>query len=293
MGTTMRMIVLLLSVAFFFCGGNAGKITLSDEKKAKFMERCSFYAARLAGGDKRCADGMAELLKVESNRRGANFMPYIEALGYEVPGFVGPTFYPLFWTAFDGQEGYKDGNGRDFNPYKLLLKRNADLLSIWTSYNILPAALMNDEDFSRAKIIPGVLVWPFWQMYSEWMARKSIVGIPTLWMTGGTVDGYFPKPPDRRRPSVWQEFELPHLVSEDVVVYRVPKQDIPGKRCENDLESFERLLVTNRRAHYTCCDLQPLLAPGTDISKGLPLPSEAYGRDLFHQLESSIQKIKS
>lgn len=200
MSVAMKVLVVFVSVVLFTCA--AKKIAISEDNKNLFRARCRALAAGLPDADNRCDQGLAKLLEVESNKGAADFGPFLDALGFVVPTFGGGAYNPLFWTAFDGQAGYTDDKGREYNPYKIILHRNAGVLPIWTSYNILPAALMNDETFSRARIVPGFLVWPFWQQYSQWMALHTETDVPSMWLTGGTDNGYFPKPPNGRRPSV-------------------------------------------------------------------------------------------
>ena len=110
-------------------------------------------------------------------------------------------------------------------------------------------------------------------------------------MTGGTDDGYFPKPPNGRFPSYFQLYELPNIKSDRLIVFHVPKQIVAGKQCGSDQESYQRLLDTNQHARYTCCELAPLIAPGTDTSSGLPPPSTEYGRNTFSKMKSILSRI--
>ena len=288
MGTAMKIALVFLSVLIFTC--TAKKIVINTAKMKVFTKRCEALAARLGDIDakNRCKQGLTELMKVENSRDVADFSGFLDALGYTVPGFSNDTYNPLFWTAFDTQ----DKNG---NPYKTILAENADVLAIWTSFNILPAALMNDKTFSDSKIVPSFLIWPFWQQYSMWMAQHTVNDIPSLWLTGGTDNGYFPEPPvvngKRQRLSVWEKFELPNIISKRVVVFHLPSKVVAGKRCSNDGESYNHLHDTNKEKEYICCDLPPLYAKGTDTSKGFPRPSVDAGKLLYREMKSALEKI--
>ena len=278
----MKVAAVLLVVAYFTCAARA--ITLSEEKQNLFKSKCQSLAKRLKDGNARCGRGLAALLKVNNSKDG-DFTPLFDALGFVVPGYAGDTHYPLFWSAFDGAAGFVDKRGRAVNPYTNILRQNADYLAVWSSFNILPGALFNSENFN---IIPRFLVGTFWQQYSKWMAHNTEANTPSLWMTGGTKDGYFPRPPNGRLPSFFQQYELPNIVSNRITIFHVPKQIVTGKQCASDQESYQRLLDTNQHARYTCCELSPLVAPGTDTSKGLPLPN---GKGIFNTMKSILSKI--
>ena len=281
----MKVSVVLLIVVCFTCAAEA--INLSEEQQNLFSSRCNSLASRLNDATTRCGSGLQALLNVENSKEG-DFTPLFDALGFVVPGFTGNTYYPLFWSALDGAAGFVDDKGKAINPYTDILRQNADYLAVWSSFNILPGALFNSKDFN---IIPRFLVDTFWQQYSEWMARSTKGNIPSLWLAGGTDDGYFPKPPNGRFPSYFQLYELPNIVSNRLVVFHVPKQIVAGKQCGSDQESYQRLLDTNQHARYTCCELAPLIAPGTETSGGLPPPSAEFGRNTFSKMRSILSRI--
>ena len=282
----MKVLVVLLSVVFITCA--AEKITLSEQQQNFFKMRCRRLAARLDDTDARCDRGLAALLNVERSKQTANFLPLFDALGFAVPGFTGNVYYPLFWSALDGVVGFEDDRGLPYNPYTDILAQNADDLVIWSSFNILPGALLNSKNLN---IIPLFLVDTFWQQYSEWMARSTVADVPSLWMTGGTNDGYLPKPPDGRFASSFQLHELLNIESNRIVIFHIPRKSVAGKQCSTDRESYQRLLDTNRRAQYTCCELQPLIGPSVDTSNGLPRPTVEYGRDRIRDMRNILSRI--
>ena len=281
----MKVPLVLLVVAYFTCAANA--IILSQEQQNLFKNRCQSLAVHLNDATMRCARALDALLNVE-NRKSCDFTPVFDALGFVVPGYVGNAHYPLFWSALDGAAGFVDDKGKAINPYTNILRQNANFLTIWSSFNILPGALFNMENFN---IIPRFLVDRFCQQYSEWMARNTEANTPSLWMTGGTDNGYFPRPLNGRLPGVFQQYEVPNIESDHVIVFHVPKQIVTGKQCGSDQESYQRLLDTNRHARYACCELSPLIAPGTNTSNVLPLPSADFGRSIFSNMGSILSGI--
>ena len=281
----MKVSVVLLVVAYFAYTANA--FILSEEQQYLFKNRCQSLAEELNDATTRCARALDALLNVESSKSG-DFTPFFDALGFVVPGYVGNAHYLLFWSALDGAVGFVDDKGKAINPYTNILRQNADYRAVWSSFNILPGALFSSENFD---IIPRFMVDTFWQQYSEWMASNTEANTPSLWMTGGTDNGYFPRPPKGRLPSIFQQYELPNIVSNDVIVFHVPKQIVVGKQCGSDLDSYQRLLDTNRHARYTCCELPPLIAPGTNTSNVLPLPSADFGRSIFSTMRSILSEI--
>ena len=281
----MKVLVVLLVVVYFTCAVEA--IILSKEQQNLFKNRCQSLAEELNDATVRCGSGLAALLNVENHKEG-DFTPVFDALGFVVPGYVENTHYPLFWSALDGAAGFVDERGRVVNPYMDILRQNANDLAVWSSFNILPGALFNSENFN---IIPRFMVDTFWLQFSEWMAHNTEANTPSLWMTGGTDNGYFPRPLNGRLPGVFQQNELPNIESDHVIVFHVPKQIVTGKQCGSDQESYQRLLDTNRHARYTCCELSPLIAPGTDTSNGLSLPSAEYGKNIFNGVKSILSEI--
>ena len=265
MGTAMKVLVVLLSVVL---STYAAIITIDADK---FRAVCQAHAGPLPDTNDLCERGLTAHTNAEKNKNKADFNPHLNALGFVVRAHGAGPYNPLFFTAFDGQAGYEK------NPYMLLLSQNADVTDVWTSYNILPGAMMNDKQFR--KIFPMFLIVTFWQQYSRWMALNTQKGVPSLWLTGGTEKGYFP-PQHGRYPSFWESYELPNMQSDRVIIFHAPQKIVEGNRCNDDHESYNRLHNTNRKVQYTCCELPPLSG---DITE--------YGRTIYFDMAQTVQKI--
>ena len=256
MGTAMKVLVVLLSVVL---STYAAEINATE-----FMAVCQAHAGPLPDTNDLCERGLTALTNVSKNK--ADFNPYLDTLGFVVPAHGAGPYNPLFFTAFDFKAEKIE------HPYMLLLSQNANVTDVWTSFNILPGAMKNVNQ------IPKFLSIMFWQQYSQWMARNTQKGVPSLWLTGGTEKGYFP-PQHGRYPSFWQNYELPNMQSDRVIIFHAPQKIVEGKRC-NDQESYNRLHDTNSRVQYTCCELPPLSG---DITE--------YGRTIYFDMAQTVQKI--